>query len=76
MTDLNGGDPTIPVVMETPEPIAPKPRENPLLSRRMVNAYARISGCTEPNPDTVCDHRILARRSMEMLIEYFKNEKP
>jgi hypothetical protein len=53
----------------------PKERANPLLSRRMVNAHARLSGCLESNSETVCDHRVISRKTMELLIDLYAKEK-
>jgi hypothetical protein len=52
------------------------PKGNPLLSRRMVNAHARLSGCGEFDPDAPCEHRFASRRTMEMLMEAYESEMP
>jgi len=58
-------------VADQPKPAKP----NPLLTRRMVNAYARLSGCREADPTAKCDHRIIARRTLEELVGLFAAER-
>ena len=53
-----------------------KERENPLLSRRVVNAYARMSGCREGDPAAPCEHRHYARKALTELIGLVEVEQP
>lgn len=50
------------------------PKLNPLLTRRMLNAFARLSGCNESDPAAQCVHRHMARRTMEELIGRYATE--